>query len=215
MIQFPESTYIGKRIPKDGFYTVAELTATQKRAFVDDIELILWRNLLSDNTLNVSKGEKVSQIDIVQINLKRKEYNKIILDVIEKAIPRHLLFILKFNEQYQLCLNYKEEYQKGKFKIVETYTTDWLADSEVKLNIQGLDLDKVYDNFVYQIASGKIAKTEGVTLSETIQQSQEIEKLKKRITELENKKRKEKQFNIQLRIANEIKSLKNTLNSKS
>ena len=60
---FPESTYIGKRIPKEGFYSKADLNATQKRAFVDDIESIVWRNLLSENTLNVSKGEKVTQID--------------------------------------------------------------------------------------------------------------------------------------------------------
>ncbi len=211
MIRFPESTYIGKRIPKEGFYSAADFTTTQKRAFIDDIETILWRNILSENTMNISKGEKVLQIDIIQINLKRKEYNKIIIEVIEKAIPRHLLFILKYNEEYQLCLNYKEEYQKGKFKIVESYSTDWVVEEELSLHIQGLDLDRVHENFVYQIANEKIEKIEGIALSEVIQQSQEVEKLKKRISDLENKKRKEKQFNLQLRIANKIKSLKLTL----
>ncbi|MGI6572366.1 MAG: DUF4391 domain-containing protein [Fermentimonas sp.] len=211
MIRFPETTYIGKRIPKEGFYSVVDFTTTQKRAFIDDIELILWRNVLSENTINVSKGEKVVQIDIIQINLKRKAYSKSILDVIEKVIPRHLLFVLKYNEEYQLCLNYKEEYQKGKFKIVESYATDWVAEEELSLHIQGLDLDRVYENFVYQIANEKIEKIEGIALSEVIQQSQEVEKLKRKISDLENKKRKEKQFNLQLRIANKIKSLKLTL----
>lgn len=205
---FPESTYIGKRIPKEGFYSKADLNATQKRAFVDDIESIVWRNLLSENTLNVSKGEKVTQIDIIQINLKQREYNKTILDVIEKAIPRHLVFILTINNSRQLCINYKEEFQKGKYKIVESFSTDWLNDGEAVLNIQGHDLDRVYENFVYQIAKGRIIKADGVELSETIQKSQEIEKIKKRIAELEEKKRKEKQFNMQLKIANEIKELK-------
>lgn len=205
---FPESTYIGKRIPKEGFYSKADLNATQKRAFVDDIESIVWRNLLSENTLNVSKGEKVTQIDIIQINLKRREYNKTILDVIEKAIPRHLVFILTINNSRKLCINYKEEFQKGKYKIVESFSTDWLNDGEAVLNIQGHDLDRVYENFVYQIAKGRIIKADGVELSETIQKSQEIEKIKKRIVALEVKKRKEKQFNMQLKIANEIKELK-------
>src|SRR5690554_3171240 len=208
---FPESTYIGKRIPKEGFYSKADLNATQKRAFVDDIESIVWRNLLSENTLNVSKGEKVTQIDIIQINLKQREYNKTILDVIEKAIPRHLVFILTINNSRQLCINYKEEFQKGKYKIVESFSTDWLNDGEAVLNIQGHDLDRVYENFVYQIAKGRIIKADGVELSETIQKSQEIEKIKKRIAELEEKKRKEKQFNMQLRIADEIKRLKSIL----
>src|SRR5690554_2299357 len=202
---FPESTYIGKRIPKEGFYSKADLNAAQKKAFVEDIESIVWRNLLSENTLNVSKGEKVTQIDIIQINLKRREYNKTILDVIEKAIPRHLVFMLTINSSCQLSINYKEEFQKGRFKIIESFTTDWINENEAVLNIQGHDLDTVYENFVYQVAKGRIAKTDGVELSETVQQSQEIEKLKKRIAALEVKKRKEKQFNIQLKIANEIK----------
>lgn len=208
---FPESTYIGKRIPKEGFYSKADLNATQKRAFVEDIESIVWRNLLSENTLNVSKGEKVTQIDIIQINLKRREYNKTILDIIGKAIPRHLVFILTINNSRQLCINYKEEFQKGKYKIVESFSTDWLNDGESVLNIQGHDLDRVYENFVYQIAKGRIIKADGVKLSETIQKSQEIEKIKKRIAELEEKKRKEKQFNMQLRIADEIKELKSKI----
>lgn len=210
---FPESTYIGKRIPKEGFYSKADLNATQKRAFVEDIESIVWRNLLSENTLNVSKGEKVTQIDIIQINLKRREYNKTILDVIEKAIPRHLVFILTINNSRQLCINYKEESQKGKYKIVESFSTDWLNDGEAVLNIQGHDLDRVYENFVYQIAKGRIEKNDGLELSEVIQQSQEVEKIKKRIADLEEKKRKEKQFNMQLRIANEIKRLRSKINT--
>lgn len=205
---FPESTYIGKRIPKEGFYSTLDLNAAQKRAFVEDIESIVWRNLLSENTLNVSKGEKVTQIDVIQINLKRREYNKTILDGIEKAIPRHLVFILAIKNSRQFCINYKEEYQKGRFRVVESFVTDWINENDAVLKIQGHDLDTVYENFVYQIAKGKIAKTDGVELSETVQQSQEIEKLKKRIATLEAKKRKEKQFNMQLKIANEIKRLK-------
>jgi hypothetical protein len=208
---FPESTYIGKRIPKEGFYSKADLNATQKRAFVEDIESIVWRNLLSENTINVSKGEKVTQIDIIQINLKRREYNKTILDVIEKAIPRHLVFILTFNSSCKLCINFKEEYQKGNYKILESFSTDWLNDGEAVLNIQGHDLDRVYENFVYQIAKGRIEKNDGLELSEVIQQSQEVEKIKKRIADLEEKKRKEKQFNMQLRIANEIKRLRSKI----
>ncbi|CEA15425.1 hypothetical protein ING2E5B_0658 [Fermentimonas caenicola] len=208
---FPESTYIGKRIPKEGFYSKADLNATQKRAFVEDIESIIWRNLISENTLNVSKGEKVAQIDFIEIKLKRKEYNKSILEIIEKAIPRHLVFILTFNSSCKLCINYKEEYQKGNYKILESFTTDWLNESEAELIIQGHNLDRVYENFVYQIAKGRIEKNDGLELSEVIQQSQEVEKIKKRIADLEEKKRKEKQFNMQLRIANEIKRLRSKI----
>ena len=211
MLQLPESTYIGKRIPKEGFYNKLDMGASLKKAFVDDIEQIVWRNLFSDATLNVGKGEKVSQIDVIQINLKRQVYCKSILELIEKAIPRHLLFILKFTEQYQLHMNYKDEYQKGKFRIVESYSTNWLSEHEISLTLKGLNLDQVYENLVYQQAGSKVEKAEGVDLKQTILQAQEVEKIKKRIDELETKKRNEKQFNIQLKIAGEIKKLKKSI----
>lgn len=211
MLQLPETTYIGKRIPKEGFYANLEMHASTKRAFVEDVEQIIWRNILSEETLNVSKGESVAQIDIIQINLKKKAYNRSILGAIEKAIPRHLLFLLKYEDEYQLHLNYKDEYQKGKFRIVEKYTTDWRTEQDTKLKLIGLDLDRVYENFVYQLSGGQIEKTEGVDLKQSVLQAQEIEKIKKRILELENRKRREKQFNIQLEIANEIKRLKRKL----
>jgi hypothetical protein len=88
MIQLPESTYIGKKIPKEGFYNYLELKTDIKKAFVEDIDHILWRNILSASTLNVGAGEKVNQVDILQITLKRNEFNYSILEVIEKAIPR-------------------------------------------------------------------------------------------------------------------------------
>ncbi|NMA67485.1 MAG: DUF4391 domain-containing protein [Clostridiaceae bacterium] len=207
MLHFPESTFAGKRIPKEEFYRNMDFTTTQRRAFVDGIENILWRNVISEQTLNVSKGEKVSQIDVLQINLKRKEYNKVILNIIEKATPRHLLFILKKDDQFQLYIHYKEEYQKGRYKIVDAFCTDWLKKNEFHLKIDGLTLDSVYENFVYQIAGRRIEKTEGIQLSETIAKAQEIKKITKRISKLQNRKRKEKQFNFKLKIANEIKQL--------
>ena len=207
MIQLPESTYIGKKIPKEGFYNNLTLNAAVKRAFVDDIEQIVWRNMLSATTLNVGKGEKVNQIDLIHINLKRQDVSTGLLEVIERAIPRHLIFLLKYNDTFQLYVNFKEEYQKGKFKIIDTYKTDWASESNLNFSIQGLDLDQVYENLVFQIAGSRVEKVEGVNLKVSVQQAQEIEKIKKKIAELETKLRNEKQFNIQLKISNEIKAL--------
>ena len=211
MLQFPETTYIGKRIPKEGFYNKLDMSVSLKKAFIDDIEQIIWKNLFSDATLNVGKGEKVTQIDVIQLNLKRQVYSKSILDVIEKAIPRHLLFVLKFTEQYQLHMNYKDEYQKGKFRIVESYSTNWLTENEISLTLKGLNLDQVYENLVYQLAGTQVDKTEGVDLKQTILQAQETDKIKKKVAELEVKLRNERQFNIQLKISNEIRELKKIL----
>jgi len=211
MISFPKTTYIGKKLPKESFYSNLTLSTVIKRAFVDDIEQIIWLNFLTSTSLNVGKGDKVNQVDILHITLKKQDCNYVVFDTIENAIPRHLIFLLNFNDKFLLYVNYKEEYQKGKFKIIDTFKSDWLNEAELSLVIKGLDLDQVYDNLVFQIAGQKVAKVEGVDLKVAVESSQKIEKTKKKIAELEVKKRNEKQFNIQLRISNEIKKLQKQL----
>ena len=213
MIQFPSSTHKGLRLPKESFYTHATMTPIVKRAMIDDIEQIVWSHTLTAETLNVNRSDKVRQIDVLTVTLKKREYNEKIFEVIERVIPRHILFILRFKSEYRLLIHYKEEYEnvKGKFRIVESYTTDWKPEEEVTLSITGLDLERIYHNFVYQIAGNKLKKEPGRELSKAVEQQQEAEKIRNKIARLEAKLKKEIQFNLQLQISMEIKVLKKQL----
>ena len=121
MIQFPSSTRKGIRLPKESFYTHATLTPAIKRAMVDDIEQIVWSHTLTAETLNVNASDKVRQIDVLTVTLKKRECNEKIFEVIEKAIPRHILFLLRFKDECRLLIHFKEAYEnvKGKYRIVE------------------------------------------------------------------------------------------------
>lgn len=213
MIQFPSSTRKGIRLPKESFYTHATLTPAIKRAMVDDIEQIVWSHTLTAETLNVNASDKVRQIDVLTVTLKKREYNEKIFEMIEKAIPRHILFILRFKNECRLLIHFKEAYEnvKGKYRIVEAYSTDWQPEEEVSLSITGLDLERIYHNFVYQIAGNKLTKEPGRELAKAIEQNQEAEKIRNRIARLEDKMRKEVQFNLQLQLSAEIKALKKQL----
>lgn len=217
MIIFPSSTRKDLRLPKESFYTHATMTPIVKRAMVDDIEQIVWSHTLTAETLNVNKSEKVRQIDVLTVSLKKKECNEKIFEVIEKTIPRHILFILRFKSECRLLIQYKEAYEnvKGKYRIVETYSTDWQPEEEVTLSISGLDLERVYHNFVYQIAGNKLKKEPGRELSKAVEQNREAEKIRSKIARLEANMRNEVQFNIQLQLSAEIKALKKQLSDKT
>src|SRR5690554_298272 len=213
MVLFPSSTRKGIRLPKESFYTHATLTPTVKRAMVDDVEQIVWSHSLTAETLNVNSNDKVRQIDVLTITLKKRECNEKIFEVIERAIPRHIFFILRFKSECRLLIHFKEAYEnvKGKYRIVESYFTDWQLWEEISLSITGLDLERIYHNFVYQIADNKLTKEPGRELAKAIEQNQEAEKIRNRIARLEDKMRKEVQFNLQLQISTEIKELKKKL----
>ena len=213
MIQFPSSTRKDIRFPKESFYTHATLTPAIKRAMVDDVEQIVCSHTLSAGTLNVNASDKVRQIDVLTVTLKKRECNEKIFEVIEKAIPRHILFVLRFKNECRLLIHYKEAYEnvKGKYRIVEIYSTDWQPEKEVSLSITGLDLERIYHNFVYQIAGNKLTKEPGRDLCKAVEQHQEAEKIRKKIARLEDQLSKEVQFNLQLQLSVEIKNLKKKL----
>ena len=213
MLEFPSSTRKDIRLPKERFYTHATLTPTVKRAMVDDIEQIVWSHTLTAETLNVNANDKVRQIDVLTVTLKKRECNEKIFEVIEKAIPRHILFLLRFKNECRLLIHYKEAYEnvKGKYRIVEIYSTDWQPEKEVSLSITGLDLERIYHNFVYQIAGNKLTKEPGRELGKAVEQHQEAEKIRNRIARLEDKMKKEVHFNLQLQLSAEIKALKKQL----
>jgi len=167
----------------------------------------------SAGTLNVNASDKVRQIDVLTVSLKKRECNEKIFEVIERTIPRHILFVLRFKSEYRMLIHYKEAYEnvKGKYRIVESFTTEWQPEEEVSLSISGLDLERIYHNFVYQIAGNKLTKEPGRDLCKAVEQHQEAEKIRKKIARLEDQLSKEVQFNLQLQLSVEIKNLKKKL----
>ena len=60
MLSLPKSTEFNRRIPKQKFYENLSVTPEIKRAFVEQISVIYWRNKLAATTLNVGQGENVT-----------------------------------------------------------------------------------------------------------------------------------------------------------
>lgn len=213
MLNFPTSSVYDKKVPKESFYRNMEISTSLKRSFVGDIDQITWMNKLSSKTINVGEGENVSEIEILQVQLKKKNCNYSIFEFIDRNLPQYTVFHLIFNKESQLVINYKEpvENKKGKFKITTSYKTNWEPTSEINLSIDGLNMDKVYESFVSQIGDESILVKDETDLKQSVEKTQLIEKLQRKIVVLENKKRKEKQFNLQLKYSNIIKELKNQI----
>ncbi|MCE5174713.1 MAG: DUF4391 domain-containing protein [Bacteroidales bacterium] len=213
MIHFPESTKVGLKIPKEKFYANMEMTADMKRRFINLIDHIIWQYKLSGTTLNVGKGSMVIEIDVFGVYLKIKDINTALFDFIEQNFPRHTLFILIYEEEAKLLVSYKEPItnRPGKFKILEKFQTSWMPMTQLELTIDGLNMDQVYESLVKQIGKIKVERENPLRIGQSILNQQTKEKLQKQILLLEKKMHNEKQFNIQLKISNEIKSLEKEL----
>ena len=200
MFNLPKSTEVRKIITKKLIYEkfAAELSGEKKRVFDEDISKIVIINEISPVSVNIKEGEQVKSIFFVQVELKNKNYNERNLVLIAKLFGQNLLMVLKYQEDYQ-------------FAIFQTKLlhSEWKKEENCGLNITGLDLDVVWQNFVSQV-SGIIAQ-DGNTLDEQISYESEKAKLRKQIQDLEKKARNEvqakKKFEMHQRIKVYVKKL--------
>lgn len=214
MIGLPKTTEFNKRIPKQKFYENMDISPALKKVFVEQVRIIYWKNKIAASTTNLAAGTDVTELEVFEVRLSSPVLDDSLLRQIDKEIPYHILFLLEYQGKYQAWIGYKEAAASGNkaFKVNGYYHTEWLAEDELPLKLEGLNVDVVYENFVRQIAGDKL-KTEaaGESLKESVARDEQKQALQKQIATLQAKIRKEKQLNKQMQMNNELKKLKKEL----
>lgn len=209
VLGLPVSTEFNKRIPKQKFYENIAVTPAMKKAFVEQIKIIYWRNKIAATTLNLAAGEQVTEIEVFEMRLSAPELDESVLRQIDREIPYHILFLLEYECKYRAVIGYKEAATgKTAFKVDRYYSTDWLDEDDLPVHLDGLSLDAVYENFVRQIAGEVLADKNGTTLKESVEQQKQREQIEKQTATLEAKIRKEKQPKKKFELVQKLSAMK-------
>ena len=209
MLGLPKTTDFNKRIPKEKFYENLNVTPAVKKSFVDQIKVIYWRNKIATSTTNLAAGKTVTEIEIIEIKLKTNVLDESVLRQIDKEIPYHIIFLLEYEGKHQAWTAYKEAASGDiAFKVNQYYHTEWMAEDELPLKLDGLNMDTVYENFIYQIAGDALQAGESESLQDAVARDEKVKNLQKQIDALQAKIRKEKQLNVQMKLNAELKKLK-------
>ena len=197
MLGLPKSTELSQALPKTRIFAKFELRSTQKDRFDEDISRITIVNEISQRKVPaLHPGKVVQSIYVLEIQLKRKDYDPKNIQLLSKLIPQNILFLLRFDDQVQLVIYH-----------TKLLMSDW--GTEPELVISGLDMDAVWENIVKTV--GTIDVEEGNTLVEQIAIDDDRAKLKRQIEQLEKKARTEKQPGRKYEIYKEIIKLKEFL----
>lgn len=198
MFGLPSSTEIRKPVHKKLLYQrfPNELSGEKKERFDADISRIIITNEISEASVNIKPTEKINSIFVVQVELKTKDYNDRNITLISRLFGQNLVMILQYAEEYQLAI-----YETRLLK------SDWNKDFD--LTLIGLDLSAVWDGFITAVSG--IVASEDNTLEEQISVEAEKEKIKKMISDLENKARKEIQSKKKLKLFQKIKEYQKKL----
>ena len=207
-LKLPQSTVVGKSVPKNAFYKHLEVNAKIKKRFVDDVVGINWLYKLAPSTLNVADGKTVHEIVIFWAGLKSKDCPDDVFIFIDQNMPRHVVFILEYENQYKVMLNYKEwkEGQNGQFKIVKTFTTEWLNADQLSLSLEGQTMDAIYEVMAGQVSGFGTRKSEDT--KRAVELEALIAKGKREVDTLQRRIRNEQQLNRQMELNGKARNLK-------
>lgn len=198
MITFPGATIVNRILPKEAFFKRLTLNNELREKFVSDVKRITVKNSLTAQTLHLVPGRSVSEILVLVIELKKREFDPRILESIARQNPHKLVFLLCHEGGAQLALYH------GKL-----YTTSWQEPLQLCLSARGLNLDAVWDSFLEQIVLAEEIKPQaGLSVDERIKRHELLQKLQKDLDKAEKLTWAEKQPKKKFELYQQVQALK-------
>ena len=199
MLGLPASTEIRKVITKKKVFEHfgADMSVERRKSFDADIGRITLVNEVSPVSVNIAAGEDVQSFFVILIALRKKDYDKQNVAFIVKMIGQKLLLVLEYEEKQQLAI--------WQTRLI---LKDWAEPESLRVELTGLDLDKVWENIVAGAAGMELQQ--GKTLNEQLAVQQKREKLQKEIAKLEKLAWAEKQPKRKMALFREIQARKTT-----
>lgn len=216
MYGLPDSTTVNRKIPKKRFYENINISPALKRSFTEEIQAIYWSNKIAPPLVNIQEGSAVKELEVFTIELNTQLLNEAVLRQIDREIPYHILFILKFEGKCQAWIAYKEASGNNQtaFRVENYYHSEWQDEDEISIDLSGLSMDAIYENLV-RVTAGEafenLSVNNGESLRATVDCELLVRQLEKQKERLQNQLRREKQLNRKMELNMKLKQIKRDL----
>ena len=199
MFQLPPATAINKPLYKKAVFEKFNLKATERDRFDADISrMALVARVSSATVPALTKGKEIEGFYVLQVALKRKDYDSKNILMLQKLIPQKMVFAMQYDEQTQFCIFHTRLQQ-----------SEWIPTDETSIPLQGLTLDDVWNNIVATIGGLDVQAEESI--EEQIIHREQQEKLLRQIESLEKQCRTERQTRRKYELHQQITKLKEKL----
>ena len=191
MFELPKACYVNKFLPKKIFYEKVGVSSGVKDEFVNLIDRITWLYKLSPDTIGITKTESIEEIQIFQKEIKEKRIPLSVIKTITKGVQYKILFVIKFNDDF--CYS---------IKVDDIFTTEW--NDNINFDFNAINLEIVYENIVKSILK---EESNNKKFEEIIDNRVYKADLEKRINQLKQKIKNEKQFNKKVELNKQLNEL--------
>lgn len=239
LMAIPESCYLGKRIYKKLFHENADLGATDKKAFRDDIDTVVWRYTLKPSTIPIQPyaddTREYHEIAILEVILKSDKRTRRIAEVVHRSIPYPVLLVLLHSPRVAISAAQKRFSlaEHGAIVAEDIRLTDWLDLEEPaglhQQFIESLALSSLPQTHFYALYSAlfeRVVALEAARLTGVFELNGSADQVQERlgriadcrgieqeISELRAALKKETHFNRQVELNTKIKALEQRLKS--
>ena len=198
MLGLPKATELNKALPKKAIYAKFNMNTAAKDKFDTDISRIAIVGEISPATTSIAAGTEVSSVFLLQVSLKRKDYDPRTIAQISSLIDQNMLLILDYDGQRKLAIFHRKLFE-----------TQWMLQEQAAVTLSGLSLGAVWEDLIRQV--GGITVADGNTLDEQIAADERRATLQKEIDKLEKLARAEKQPKKKFELVRRINKLKASL----
>ena len=143
MLGLPQPTEVKRPLPKAQLYKRFDWKPSQRDSFDEDVARLDFVHWIAPRTLPaIAEGADVKEIYVVEVTLKKRDFDSKNIAMLAKSIPQHVVYLLRYEEKSMLAVYY-----------VKLFTTDWKKVDDISLQLSGLNLDTVWENIVRQIGN--------------------------------------------------------------
>lgn len=211
VLRFPSSTIVDKGVPKNAFFKRAPAgqRSSLQRWLTDEFESITWLYKLTAATLCVSEGTEVVEIDVFYCRMKGNGYNPTPFSLLDALFPRHTLFVVEYGDSIDILMHHKkltmvrgeQSWQCGAMEVMRSVDLE-----SVPLHIETSSIDAVYYGLLSNVSGLAVHNLSEYEAMAAL--CKRWQTLAKQVTALQNKIRKERQFNRQIEMNTEARALK-------
>ena len=212
--KFPNSAKFDRVVSKSKIYEHAKPTSKVKELFVSQIEKITWSYKLSPATINLPASKEVQEIQVFTVSLRTAELSFEVLQTIDKAIPSPILFVLSYNGKYRYAAAYKRpsEADKNKWVVSSYFQSEWMNDDTEKIELPVLlNMGALYQAFLKSLSPLSFRKCE--SLDSLVSRVDQLRVKERDAVKLENRIKKEKQFNRRVELNRTLNELRSEIGS--
>lgn len=210
LFRLPYTTVVNKVIPKNSFD--AFTSSRVKKLFSERIQRITWLHKLSPETVNL-EARAIQEIQVFGVELKLDEDITELLNVIDRAIPYHIVFQVLYDGRVYVSTSVKHAHPSKEDRTVVDwrFRSDWIelgGDFPYQFRLKR-SIDVVHRDLCKQLSGLESENQDSV--EDVIERQRKITMLTKEVDRLQAAIARSNQFNKKVELNLRLKEIEKEL----